>query len=980
MPPSANWYGSSLSALHSEELAYCAQNAIVVLHLGSHEFIEILSGHSSRTTCVVILEKEGSVFVVSASQDRCVHVWKRLPTESLYSKHRVMSKRPAEIRSISSDCHGNVVLGDKNGNVFLWDVAETGSKIQRLGQSLKTGITSVACCTSMNVYNTVIAVGCMDGSVYLMEYEGREPILCAKMDTEIHSLAWCEYGGNDHCLLALSSKSGSICVLRVGLRTEDQGSGVKGMEHEILGCFENNDGGGKGVRQEVSSNRYWGGLDWVSIGTLTYLLSSSHGGKIFAWNAERIVELDGVPSPSFKLPENHTRAVFSVKSEIHRSSLYITSIGLDRICSVWTVQLPTSGQMFEWKGAKLSRKFLGLGAHPTSISVSYIDTQVNIAIGCGDGTIRITSCNLSGGILKDDTLLWKDIPSPVTIVSWHPDEESVLCFGCTDGTVGMVNLSDKKIHLGTMRHEMPVAALAWVSDTNESMRHLQSWCTSGVVLVWPQIGSVIEKKKSIKGPRDMEPDHSITRDSQEKIVCLATSFAEHLDRLALVYANGCVQICQGNNTDILWSGCLENPEESRALMVTSTTDEHVIILSDSGVLESYIKCDESVLFCTAKGSITESFPNATPTCINAHASHGSDGKAYCLVVVGFDSGMIAIYMYQYQIDASSCTTGMKKVGVLKGHSAPVLQCQWGCGQQDSIVLFTSSQDQSIRLWNIELKDYISALLCSEDDVSLQETTLDKVSSHEVSIKSRGKHKDGSTSLATILPAARAITEENLLDVKNRLDSVYAQGEKGLGSYIDDVKKITREYDIDIDVPISAVTSESYIDTCSKNLEESAKQSKSDQLSHRRTLAHRAAALQLWEGNIGGALQILLANDALTADFVCFAAGAGRDAWIATARAYADQLERKGDVHLAALHLTQIGDIVDACTMYERHKMLREAATLASCRLPSNHSVARRCIESYAKQLSRTGNPVKGSLVLASLGEFEQAQLMLHNTN
>ena len=39
-------------------------------------------------------------------------------------------------------------------------------------------------------------------------------------------------------------------------------------------------------------------------------------------------------------------------------------------------------------------------------------------------------------------------------------------------------------------------------------------------------------------------------------------------------------------------------------------------------------------------------------------------------------------------------------------------------------------------------------------------------------------------------------------------------------------------------------------------------------------AQRSAALALWRGDVGGALKLVLAADALTADFVSMAASAG----------------------------------------------------------------------------------------------------------
>lgn len=997
VPPSANWYGSSLSALHGDEFAYCAQNAIVLLHIGpkdSHK-IDILSGYSSRTTCVEFVEKEGSVFIVSASQDRCIQVWKRQISEDEYCRHRILSKRPAEIRSISSDCDGTVVLGDKNGNLFLWSVAETGSKIKRMvGCKLDNEIVSIACCPSRRY--KFIAVGCKNGSVYFVDYQQQEELIpCTTLRQEVHSLSWCQHGRSEkdkeEFFVAMSSKSGMISVEKVSISSAEE-SGRGKIECKTIAHFRNSDGtGGKPrVGQDQSSSRFWAGLEWVTCvpsssetnarGHANFLLSSSYGGKILVWDVGSMMQEDNQDlRPYLKLPENHTRAVFSVKCVHLGSHLYVTSVGLDRICSVWTIPMSTiPGSDFEWKGAKLCHKYMGLGSHPVSISLSYSDSnlesQVFAAIGCGDGTIRIISCTCSGKKSKDmmDTLLWKEIPSPVTVVSWYPSSHSILSFGCQDGTVGVVNLSSRKIHMGTSRHKMSVGALSWIPAKKNKTFNLQSWCPSGVVLSWPDTESIIENNAT-SGPRDIEPVVSLQLETGKNLMCMSVPFAERSGTIVLGYSSGLLEVCECEYEkphNVLWSCCLEN-EDSHILMVTSTSDEQIIVLCDSGDLLMF-KQSDSASVCTARGSLPESLANAVPTSMNAYASQGAEVVFY-IVVVGFDNGMLVVFFHES--DRSDRVAHICKIDELKGHSAPVLQCQWVHNKAEGYVsLFTSSQDQSVRVWNLNLNQYSSMA-----HVTVDKSTGDVEEGHgkDIQIKPKGKHKDGSTILHNLLPAVTSFPEKEIPMIHDKLDLFLSgAGEQCLQSLENSKESIFgSEY---IDVPISGMTSELFIQTCANNMNKSATVFKSDQLSHRRALAHRAAALKLWEGDIGGALRIVMEHDALTADFVCFAAGAGKDAWIATVRVFADQLEKKGDIHLAALYLTQIGDVVDACTLYEKHKMLREAATLASCRLPSNHHVYTRCIESYAKQLARTGHAVKGSLVLSGLGQFEQARAMLNS--
>jgi len=124
---------------------------------------------------------------------------------------------------------------------------------------------------------------------------------------------------------------------------------------------------------------------------------------------------------------------------------------------------------------------------------------------------------------------------------------------------------------------------------------------------------------------------------------------------------------------------------------------------------------------------------------------------------------------------------------------------------------------------------------------------------------------------------------------------------------------------------------------------------------RRLLAQRAAAVALWSGDVGRAIHILIEHDALTADFVSFAAAAGRQAWEAVVRVYTSRLEEAGEPHLAALHLLSVGDPSAACKAYARRGMAREAALLAAAHLPPNDPQLRSLRAAYAAKLEAKGD-------------------------
>lgn len=105
---------------------------------------------------------------------------------------------------------------------------------------------------------------------------------------------------------------------------------------------------------------------------------------------------------------------------------------------------------------------------------------------------------------------------------------------------------------------------------------------------------------------------------------------------------------------------------------------------------------------------------------------------------------------------------------------------------------------------------------------------------------------------------------------------------------------------------------------------------------RHLAAQRSAALSLWRGDLGAALDVLISREALTSDFASLAAGfspgGAPPAWRAIARLHAQGLEEGGEAHSAALHLLALGEAEAAARLLARTGLLREAVLLASARL------------------------------------------------
>lgn len=1059
--PSPNWYGAHMSCLFSSEnvtfVAYCGQRSIVVLAIdsldsrGRHAFRvhQVLPGYNARTSCVAchVAGDEGELYLVTASQDKCVQTWVlRCPEgdrgeanqtggesgggrdamqekeggdavdglreetlvvgcggdeparQPFFSRHRVMSKRPAEVKAAVSDCSGSVLLGDVKGNVFQWRLGEHGSRIQRVASSIGRGVVTMACLEGVR---GIVVVGCADGIVRFVRYaatqdscdEGLGEVL-AEIGSEgatidgigIHGLACAKTSGDVHWV-ASGLSGGRVRVDEVILADGDGGVGGadnggltakvrrRVVELDMLRLATCMNRSGKKSSKEKHGTRFWGSLAWGRVGTRLCLLTEGFGGGMLAWwGLEDIVTEDGLPRHQ-TLPESHSRAIFRIcTGSMDSGALMVTSIGLDRMCSVWRL-MPMADVRKELP-AKLVSRLVGLGAHPLSLAIHHdmgsgsTDGKVLVACGCGDSTIRLVSCVPGLALDAQDVTtsqIWREIPAPVVALSWGSNQGDaegqarrsktpVLAFGCEDGTVGLVDVKQKRIRLGISRHPSPVCLLSWIGDGgsggngSNGNQMVQSWCTNGVSMAWPV--DLIEEDAAVAtgtltnvNSRDMEPlwTTRITSDESRKITCLApvaslAAWSEPSQAPAVVvgFSRGALEVhgcCEASTADCVVLARYEMADalSSGAQMVSNTDDGDVVVLTDTGsILVFGVAGGGPRLLCGVAD--TADAASAIPTCMNA-ASYMNNGVATLYIAIGFDSGTVRVLVIRDGvIDA-------KAGGTLEGHAGPVLSMahreRW---------LFTSSQDQTVRLWewtspsawssmavagNSESKSMKPNNIISGDSqegpVSTSASDSKPLGYHN---KSSKKDSGAAATLSTLLPGLTMATT-NPADPRSEFRNITA---------------------------FIASTAASIAEKATLQHKKDERQSKA--------LSQRAAALHLWQGNVGKALEVLVENDALTSDFVAFAAGAGRDAWIATSRVYADFLERKGEVHLAALYQLQAGDVVDACLTYERHKMHREAAALAQLWLPPDHPVGVRVVEQLATFLAKGGHESASEVVLS----------------
>ena len=449
--------------------------------------------------------------------------------------------------------------------------------------------------------------------------------------------------------------------------------------------------------------------------------------------------------------------------------------------------------------------------------------------------------------------------------------------------------------------------------------------------------------------RAMEPVATarIDLDGSRSITCVSTKSTEPASSSAVLvgYSSGAME-ARGTRDMAVQTVYEVNDALSSGVRMASSTDAGAVVaLTDTGSVCVFDGAGEPRCTWQAEAE-AEDKAAATATCVHAASSIDDDEAEVTHVAVGYESGTVCVF-------AVSCSAGRwtsSAVGRLRGHTGSIIS-MFHEGQ----CLVTSSQDQTVRVW-----DWTSPTVERDEvvEVATAAAAAPLTAAHTVTST---KTTPTPTSTPTPTPTPKPTPTQSKATSASSLTALLP----GLTMASADPTAPESEFR---DVG-------SFVTTSAASMAEKATSVRGKDERQSKALSQRAAALYLWRGDVGRALGVLVENDALTSDFVAFAAGAGRDAWIAAARVYADYLERKGEVHLAALYRVQAGDVVDATQTYERHKLHREAAALAELRLSPDHPLATRAMEQYGTYLARAGMETESALVLAKARPPFQPNLM-----
>ncbi|GFS10719.1 gem-associated protein 5 [Elysia marginata] len=113
-------------------------------------------------------------------------------------------------------------------------------------------------------------------------------------------------------------------------------------------------------------------------------------------------------------------------------------------------------------------------------------------------------------------------------------------------------------------------------------------------------------------------------------------------------------------------------------------------------------------------------------------------------------------------------------------------------------------------------------------------------------------------------------------------------------------------------------------------------------------------LEMWRGNVAGAVQLAMQRNELSDWIVAMAPMASRETWENVCVSYAAQLEEDGQYYKAASYLLAVNRVCPAIELFQRHHLYREAVSLAKVRLSPIDPLLENLYLEWGGQLMKDG--------------------------
>ncbi|XP_005111524.2 uncharacterized protein LOC101862229 [Aplysia californica] len=135
-------------------------------------------------------------------------------------------------------------------------------------------------------------------------------------------------------------------------------------------------------------------------------------------------------------------------------------------------------------------------------------------------------------------------------------------------------------------------------------------------------------------------------------------------------------------------------------------------------------------------------------------------------------------------------------------------------------------------------------------------------------------------------------------------------------------------------------------------------------------------LELWRGNVAGAVQIARQRNELSDWIVAMAPQASLELWQEVSGEYAEQLEEDGQYHKAATYLLAAQKVRQTIDLFRRHRLFKEAVSLAKVRLSPMDPVLEDLYMEWGQVLMKDGQIEQAAKCYLAMRQVQEAGMVL----
>ncbi|KAK3100512.1 hypothetical protein FSP39_021082 [Pinctada imbricata] len=856
----------------------------------------------------------------------------------------------------------------------------------------------VICMEYSPIRENLLAIGYKAGHLLIVDIK-REGHIVHKLrghDEEVQSIAWCPIAGenfkgkkeeyedldNPRSLRELQSSESADFgtegqLLISGSKDKTLRLWSTSTGRQVLSCKLPKASGLTGKELYAARMNIWTAVVW-SKNNPYHVICSSYGGEILQLDLSVSGNQRWQSFTSLDRKMAHSRLVFNLGIGGPGNTTLVSS-SLDRQLIIWDI---------EDKSARCVLPTLGGFVY---IARTCCIDPGRLALGVGDGMIRLWNLNNTRNKV-DITTLWQGIKSKVTALCWHPEKESLLAYGTDDGRVGIYDtLVNKPPSISSHYHRRTVYVVAWGPSVSNNAEQDSSYVVysigDGTILSHDphnlqeeavDVNRIIENVNG-KKPRQLVrseiswcPDFSlvavgnddgsveILRPPDLKLVC-------------------CIHIHHKLINSLQWHPIHTTVSSStsayRYYMASGSNESAIQIVDLTSAIENKTET-EAVLITQPKVSLLGHSHRITNLQWSPH-----------------DDLLIASVSYDGTARVWDVSTG-QMIGCYHGHMGRLLCIQWSGFEAD--MLYSGGEDFTLQKWNYKKHPPTAE---SKDTKRRKKTKANKKKYVIPQTKGENHVTEGSGEDITKVGEQKIDSASGVLKLDpNSQETPPAGGAMVLQS--DDQSELSDLLESRKLELLKQANSEQELQTSdSGRLEDFWSVYNPEEhisigffIKDRRAIIqtldiegqhHRDNdnmdyyyQLEIWKGNINGALRLAREREELSDWLVAMAPMAAFDTWIVTCQDYAAQLEGEGQYHKAATYLLAAHKVYEALELFKRHRLFKEAIALAKVRLSPFDPVLEDLYMLWAHQLTKDGNYEQAAKCHLAMRQVKDAALLL----